>query len=133
MKNPLADLAARKTAPTLKRTSSLGTLFGQKMCPLFLAGALLSVPGHALAAEKRISFDTSVFQGGFTIVEGDTVIVEEGVSLTPEESVGGFEIRSDRVKVINNGTIETFGERVDYGPGTTAGYGDGIALIRVGD
>lgn len=133
MRNPLASQAARKTVPTLKRTSSLGTLFGQKICPLFLAGALLAAPGYAQAAEKRISFDTSVFQGGLTIVEGDTVIVEEGVSLTPEEGVAGFEILSDRVTVINNGTIDTFGDNTDNGPGTTLGYGDGIAMIRVGD
>nr|WP_319384650.1 hypothetical protein [uncultured Roseibium sp.] len=134
MNNPLANLAARNSVPTLKRTSSLRTLFGQKICPLFLAGALLAVPGYAQADDVILDFDTFISHGGLTFGAGDRFIVLEGVTIETTEAEGVAAFGLDGLTVVNNGTIRTYGDYIhNYtldanGFDISNGWGDGIFI-----
>ncbi|MEL7525011.1 MAG: hypothetical protein AAFN16_04535 [Pseudomonadota bacterium] len=128
MNNPLAIQAARKTVSTFRRTSSLGTLFGQRICPLFLAGALLAAPGVAQADDVILDFDTFLSNGGLTFGAGDTFIVQEGVTVETTDAEGVYAWQLDGLTVINNGTIRTFGDYLHNVPSGTNGYGDGIFI-----
>lgn len=128
MKHPLAIQAARKTVSTLRRTSSLGTLFGERICPLFLTGALLAAPGVAQADDVILDFDTFLSNGGLTLGPGDTFIVQEGVTVETTDAEGVYAWQLDGITVINNGTIRTFGDYLHNVPSGTNGYGDGIFI-----
>ena len=130
MKSPLANQAARKTVSTFRRTSSLGTLFGQRICPLFLAGALLVAPGAAQADDVILDFDTFLSNGGLTFGPGDTFIIKEGVTVETTDLEGVFAWGLDGVTVINNGTIRTFGDYIYNAATGVNGYGDGIFIAE---
>lgn len=128
MKNPLAKGTAFKAVSVFKRTSSLGTLFGQRICPLFLAGALLATPGIARSDEVIIDFDTTTTNGGLTANPGDTLVLQKGKTIETTDAEGLYAWQLDGVTVINNGTIRTFGDYIYNAASGVNGYGDGIFI-----
>lgn len=135
----------------LKYSTSLATLFGRSVCPLFLASALVVAPGLANATDFVVDTDTSetnaaVGGGNEPVADGDTLTVEEGVTMTIDEDGAGLSVDGSGlaagfisdVVITNNGTIITSGTAANLGNDTdlnggnasgrrSFGYGDGIS------
>ncbi|WP_420333101.1 hypothetical protein [Roseibium sp.] len=134
----------------LKHSTSLGTLFGRRRCPLFLATALLVAPGVANSADIIISVDTNETNGDATNLpspgNGESLIVNEGVTMTIDEDGAGLTVIGvSDVVITNNGSIYTFGTENDCGFDETGagcagneqntsgeksfGYADGMYIV----
>lgn len=127
----------------LKHSTSLATLFGRSACPLFLATALVSAPDVATATDFIVDADTTetngaVGGGNEPIADGDTLTVEEGVTMTIDEDGAGLIVDGSGlaagfifdVVVTNNGSIYTTGTSANTGTSASAvrsfGFGDAI-------
>lgn len=127
----------------LKHSTSLATLFGRSVCPLFLGTALVVAPSVA-QAQSAITIDatspdlTATNGGEPDPGAGDTLTVEEGTTLDIlDDGVGLYATGADGITIINNGTIETEGGAGTTGAGYSAtvgaGYANGILLEDTAD
>ncbi|WP_421983950.1 hypothetical protein [Roseibium sp.] len=137
----------------LKHSTSLATLFGRSVCPLFLGTALVVAPGVANATDFYVDVDTTetnnaVGGGNEPVTDGDTLTVNEGVTMTIDEDGAGLSVSGVAdVVITNNGSIYTTGTADNcgyYGPGAgtcpaggsaqnasglrSFGYGDAISV-----
>ncbi|MEM8702883.1 MAG: hypothetical protein AAGF82_13755 [Pseudomonadota bacterium] len=134
----------------LKHSTSLGTLFGRSVCPLFLATALVIPPSAALAQDITIIGPETITNGDDgtgnpnLFDSGETIIIEETGSIETDEYPGIYagsyyyfgangkgHTHSD-ITIINRGRIETSGDSNNVGSGYPGyGFADGMYISRV--
>ncbi|WP_422037787.1 hypothetical protein [Roseibium sp.] len=132
----------------LKHSTSLATLFGRSVCPLFLATALVVAPGVANAQNVTIDNSDNLnetngdWPGGTNelTADGGTLTVEEGVTMNIDEDGAGLSVDGwADVVITNNGSIYTTGTANNYGYTVghasynqsavrSFGYGDAISV-----
>lgn len=140
----------------LKYSTSLGTLFGRSVCPLFLAGALVIPPSAALAQDITIIGPETITNGDDgtgnpnLLDSGETIIIEEtgsiittggttgpdnpGIYAGTYDYFGAFNgaghVASD-ITIINRGSIETSGDSGNSSGPLGYGFGDGMYVSRI--